>query len=393
MIKTIKDIDLENKVVILRCDFNVPIENKKILNDNRIVESLETIHYLLSKNTKIVILSHLGRVENQKDLKDNTLEPIAKRLSSYLNKEVIFCKDNEGKKVEDKIKKASLGDIILLENTRYQDINGKKESKNDPKLGKYWASLGDIFVNDAFGTAHRAHASNVGVASYIPSVIGFLVEKELKMLKEYLNKPNKPYTLLMGGAKISDKIGVIENLSKKADSIIVGGGIANTFIKSQGINVGKSLVDNENLIFCKKMIEKYKDKIIIPDFFVCKIKGKVKELEIKKNKNNDIDMLDIGKKSIKKITKLLKNSKTIFWNGPFGYVESKKFVLGTKKILSLLPRKNATVILGGGDIASIAIKYGYKNKFTHISTGGGASLELLEGKNLPGIEIIGKVNK
>lgn len=391
MIKTIKEVDLKNKTVILRCDFNVPIKNNKIVDDNRIVESLDTIRYILSQNTKLIILSHLGRVENKEDMKDNTLNPIAIRLSKYLKKKVIFCEENEGRKVEELVKNSKYGDVILLENTRYQDINNKKESGNDPKLGKYWASLGDIFINDAFGTAHRAHASNVGIATYIPSAIGFLVEKELKMLKECLSNPKKPYTILMGGAKIKDKINVIENLSKNADNIIVGGGIAYTFLKAEGYNIGTSIVDNDNIKFCNDMLLKYKDKIFIPNYYNYESDGKIKSKDIRKNSDNNINFLDINNKSIKEIEKIIIKSNTIFWNGPFGYIEDKNFIKGTKKIMSILAKHKKTVILGGGDITSVAVKYGYKNKFTHVSTGGGASLELLEGKNLPGIEVIGKV--
>lgn len=393
MIKTIKEIDLKNKTIILRCDFNVPIKNNRITDDNRIIESLDTIRYILNQKSKLVILSHLGRVENKEDMKDNSLEPVAIRLGKYLKKKVIFCEKNEGKEVEEIIKNASYGDVILLENTRYQDIDNKRESNNDPESGKYWASLGDIFVNDAFGTAHRAHASNVGVASYIPSVIGFLIEKELKMLSEYLNNPQRPYTILMGGAKVKDKIGVIENLSTKADNIIVGGGIANTFLKAKGYNIGVSIVDNDNISFCKNMLLKYPDKIVIPNYYRYKISNKIKTIDVRKNIDDKINLLDISNKSIKEVEKIINKSKTIFWNGPFGYIEDKNFIKGTKKIMNVLAKQRATVILGGGDITSVAVKYGYKNKFAHISTGGGASLELLEGKTLPGIEVIGKVNK
>ncbi|HOZ54330.1 MAG TPA: phosphoglycerate kinase [Bacilli bacterium] len=392
MIKTIKEIDLKNRTIILRCDFNVPIKNNKIIDDNRIKESLDTIKYILSQNSKLIILSHLGRVETKEDMKDNTLFPVAKRLEKYLKKKIIFCEKNEGKEVEETVNSAKYGDVILLENTRYQDINNKRESSNDTELGKYWASLGDIFVNDAFGTAHRAHASNVGIATYIPSAIGFLVEKELKMLKEYLNNPKKPYTILMGGAKIKDKIGVIENLSIKADNIIVGGGIAYTFLKAEGYNTGTSIVDNDNIMFCKNMLSKYGNKIFIPNYYKYKSNNKIKTIDIRKNNNDKINFLDISNKSIKEIEKIICKSKTIFWNGPFGYIEDKNFIKGTKKIMSILSKQKVVVILGGGDITSVAVRYGYKNKFTHVSTGGGASLELLEGKILPGIEIIGKIN-
>ena len=294
-----------------------------------------------------------------------------------------------GAELEDCINNLNPGDILLMENTRFEDLDGKKESSNDPELGKYWSTLGDIFINDAFGTAHRAHASNVGIASNLPSGIGFLVEKEINALS-VLNNPVRPFTVILGGAKVADKIGVIENLVTKADYILVGGGMAYTFLKAKGLPIGKSLLDEENIDFCKKMLEEYPDKIILP---VDSVNGKdisdesVSECSIDNIKEDDIG-LDIGSSTVELFKKYLSNSKTIIWNGPVGYSEIEAFSLGTKKLCEILKNLNATKIIGGGDTAAAIINFGYSEYMTHISTGGGASLEYLEGKILPGIDII-----
>ena len=261
--QTIRNLKLENKKVLIRCDFNVPIKNGKIIDDTRIKESLETINYCIENKAKIILFSHLGRVKDENDKKDKTLKPVAKRLSELLNKDVIFINETRGEKLEKAIEKLDCGDILLVENTRFEDIDGKKESKNDKELGKYWASLGDLFINDAFGTVHRSHASNVGIASNLKSAVGFLVEKELNVLSE-LKCPNKPFIVILGGSKVSDKIGVINNLVKKADYILIGGGMAFTFLLSEGFNVGNSIIDNESIEFCKDILNKYPKKIILP---------------------------------------------------------------------------------------------------------------------------------
>ena len=390
MKKTIKDYNLEGKKVIIRVDFNVPIKDGIIQDDNRIRESLETINYALDNNAKIILLSHLGRVKEESDKEKNTLEPVALRLSELLDKEIIFVTETRGKILEDEINNMKNKDIILVENTRFEDLNGKLESGNDEELGKYWASLGDIFINDAFGTCHRAHASNVGIAKNLPNGVGFLVEKELKIIGNAIENPKRPFTVILGGSKVSDKIGVIENLVKIADNILIGGGMAFTFLKSLDINIGKSLLDEENIEFCKNILKTNKDKIILPIDVVTSTNAdkreNKKECFISDMKENDIG-LDIGHQTIKLFKTILDESNTIIWNGPVGKFEMEDYSNGTKELCEIIKDKEITII-GGGDTASAVINLGYKDAFTHISTGGGASLEMLEGKVLPGIDII-----
>ena len=389
MKKSIRDFDLNNKRVIIRVDFNVPIKDNKILDDNRIVMSLETIKYAIENGAKVILMSHLGRVKEEKDKKSKSLRIVAQRLSELLNQEVIFINNTRGSELEETIKELKNGEVLLIENTRFEDLDGKKESGNDLELGKYWASLGDIFINDAFGTSHRSHASNVGIASNLESGIGFLIEEELNKLSLVTNNPEKPFAVILGGAKVSDKIGVIKNLVDKCDYIIIGGGMAYTFLKAQGYNIGNSLLDSDSLDFCKDMLEKYSDKIVLPlDSIVSKEFDKDVALKNNDNFDNDDIGLDIGDKSIELFKDKLSGCKTVVWNGPLGYSEIEKYSKGTKEILKYLSEKEMTVVIGGGDTASAAINFGYKEIFTHISTGGGASLELLEGKVLPGIDII-----
>jgi len=387
--KTIEDFNLKSKRVIIRVDFNVPIMDGVITDDNRIKESLKTIKYAIEENAKVILLSHLGRIKEEKDLEKNNLYPVSVRLSELLNKEVIFSNETKGQELEKLINEMNNGDIILVQNTRYEDLENKKESKNEPELGKYWASLGDIFINDAFGTSHRAHASNVGIGSILPCGIGFLIEKELKAFEKVLNNPDKPFTVILGGAKVKDKIGVIENLVNVADYILIGGGMAYTFLKASGINIGKSLLDEESLDFCKEMLEKYKDKIILPIDSVnaIDVDNEGRTCFINEIKENEIG-LDIGYNTVKLFKTYLENSKTIIWNGPLGMFEKEQFSKGTIGICEALKNIDATKIIGGGDTASAIINLGYKDYMTHISTGGGASLELLEGKKLPGIKIV-----
>lgn len=392
MKKTIRDYDLKNKKVIIRVDYNVPIKDGIILDDNRIKESLETINYAIDNGAKVILLSHLGRVKTDEDKIKNTLEPVSLRLSELLHKKVDFINETRGKNLEDAIGQMNSRDVILIENTRYEDIKEKKESSNDPQLGKYWASLGDIFINDAFGTCHRAHASNVGIASYLPNGIGFLVEKEVKILAETINSPKRPFTVILGGSKVSDKIGVIENLVKIADNILIGGGMSFTFLKASGLEIGASLLDKDNLDFCKNILKKYSDKIILPIDVVTgnEISNNAisRQCFISDMKDSEIG-LDIGTQTLEVFEEYINNSKTIIWNGPVGVFEYEKFSNGTKQILNKMSKlEKCVTILGGGDTASAAINFGYKNSFTHISTGGGASLEMLEGKILPGIGVI-----
>ena len=389
MKKTIKDFDLYNKRVIIRVDFNVPIKDNIITDDNRIIASLPTINYAVENGAKVILMSHLGRIKTEEDKINNSLEIVASRLSKILNKEVTFVSTTHGDELEDCISNLNIGDILLMENTRFEDLEGKKESSNDSELGKYWASLGDIFINDAFGTCHRAHASNVGIASHLPSGIGFLVEKEINALS-VLDNPVRPFTVILGGAKVNDKIGVIENLVTKADYILIGGGMAYTFLKAKGLPIGKSLLDSENIDFCKKMLDEYSDKIILP---IDSVNGKdisdesVSECSVSDIKEDDIG-LDIGHSTVELFKKYLNDSKTIIWNGPVGYSEIEAFSKGTKELCEILKNIDATKIIGGGDTAAAIINFGYSDYMTHISTGGGASLEYLEGKILPGIDII-----
>lgn len=389
MKKTIRDIDLNNKKVIIRVDFNVPIKDNKILDDNRIVMSLKTIRYALDNNAKVILMSHLGRIKEESDKIKNSLKIVADRLSELLNQEVIFINNTRGKELEDSINNLKSGEVLLMENTRFEDLEGKKESSNDKELGKYWASLGDIFINDAFGTSHRSHASNVGIASNLENGIGFLIEEEIEKLKLATDNPKKPFAVILGGAKVSDKIGVIKNLVDSCDYILIGGGMAYTFLQAKGYNIGKSLLDSDSLDFCKEMLDRYSDKIVLPlDSIVSKEFDKDITLKINEQFDNDDIGLDIGNETIELFKQKLKECNTVVWNGPVGYSEVEKYSLGTKEILNYLSSKDKVVIIGGGDTASAAINFGYKESFTHISTGGGASLELLEGKLLPGIEII-----
>lgn len=390
MKKTIKDYNLEGKKVIIRVDFNVPIKDEEIQDDNRIKQSLETIKYALDHNAKIILLSHLGRVKTSDDKIKNTLEPVALRLSELLDKEIIFVTETRGELLETEINNMKNGDIILVENTRYEDLEGKKESGNDEELGAYWASLGDIFINDAFGTSHRSHASNVGIASHLPNGIGFLIEKELNVIEKAIKNPKRPFTVILGGSKVSDKIGVIENLVNVADYILIGGGMAFTFLKALDINIGSSIVDEESIDFCKKILEKNKEKIILPIDVITSTSIEeplnIRKIFIKDIKENEIG-LDIGKQTIELFKEYIEKSNTIIWNGPVGKFETKEFSNGTKELCEIV-KTVSTSIIGGGDTASAVINLGYKDSFTHISTGGGATLELLEGKKLPGIEII-----
>ena len=381
--KTIRDFDLNNKKVIIRVDFNVPIKDGIIEDDTRIKESLKTINYAIEHNAKVILMSHLGRIKEESDKIKNTLKPVSVRLSELLNKEVIFIPSTRGIELENAVSNLNNGDVLLMENTRFEDLDNKKESKNDNQLGEYWASLGDIYINDAFGTSHRAHASNVGISNHLDSGIGFLVEKELENLLPVINNPKRPFTVILGGAKVSDKIAVIQNLAKIADYILIGGGMAFTFLKASGVEIGGSLLDEENIDFCKQMLNEYKDKLILPIDVVTDLK-ECFITDITKNEKG----LDIGPKTVKLFKQYLENSKTIIWNGPVGMFEEERYSNGTKGICEVLKNIEAIKIAGGGDTASAIKNLGYEQAFTHISTGGGASLELLEGKKLPGIEVI-----
>ena len=388
--KKIKDLNIENKKVIIRCDFNVPIKDNTIIDDTRIKGALETINYCLEKNSKIILLSHLGRVKEKKDLEKNNLLPVALHLSKLLNKKVLFSDKTRGKELENMINSMNNQDIILIQNTRYEDLEGKKESSNDQELGKYWASLGEVFINDAFGTIHRAHASNVGIASYLESGIGFLIEKELDALN-VLNVVEHPFIVILGGAKVSDKIGVIENLVTKADKILIGGGMAFTFLKAANKEIGKSLLDEGSLDFCRKILNQYADKIVLPTDFA--ITNEFTNTEEYRQKNiNEITAkemgLDIGDNTRLLFESILKDAKIVIWNGPLGVYEFDNYKKNTDKLLKFIVDNNIKTILGGGDIVAAATTANYKDKVYHASTGGGATLEYLEGKKLPGLEVI-----
>lgn len=394
MKKTIKDFDLENKRVLIRCDFNVPIKDNKIVDDNRIITSIPTIEYALDKGAKVILFSHLGRVKTEEDKRRNSLSLVAKRLEELLERKVLFIEQTRGKELEDAVSSMQQGDVILVENTRFEDLEGKKESGNDVELGKYWASLGDIFINDAFGTAHRAHASNVGIASHLPSGIGFLIEKELQELS-ILNQPEHPFVVILGGSKVSDKINVIKNLVTKADKILIGGGMSYTFLKAKGLSIGTSILDEESIDFARQIMNEYPDKIVLPtDIKVTKEFLNDAPSRIVKVEEIDEDEmgLDLGNDTIEQFGNILDTAKTVFWNGPLGVYEFSNFTEGTKKLLEKASSISAKVILGGGDIVAASKELGYKDKVTHASTGGGATLEYMEGKQLPGIVAIDDID-
>ena len=388
--KSIRDFDISDKKVLIRCDFNVPIKDGKITDDTRIVGALETINYAIEKNAKVILFSHLGRIKEEADLEKNDLSIVSTRLSELLGKKVIFIPQTRGSELEEAINNMNNGDVLLFQNTRYEDLDGEKESSNDPELGKYWASLGDYFINDAFGTIHRAHASNVGIASNMEGRcgFGFLVEKELNALS-VLDNPERPFVVILGGAKVEDKIGVIKNLVTKADKILIGGGMAYTFLKASGKEIGASLLDEENIDFCKEILSEYNDKIILPvDTVVADLEDDVVS-NVKTVDFNNIGPeekgLDIGGETVKLFESVLSEAKTVIWNGPLGMYEYDELIKGTKEVLSYLVDNNIKTILGGGDVVAASEVCGLKDKVFHASTGGGATLEYLEGKELPGI--------
>jgi len=391
--RTIADLELKGKKVLMRVDFNVPVKGGVITDDNRIVQALPTIQHAINQGGKVVLFSHLGRVEKAEDKEKNSLFVVAVRLQELIGKKVTFIPFTRGKELEEAIKQMKNGDVLMFENTRFEDIEGKKESKNNEELGKYWASLGDVFVNDAFGTAHRAHASNSGIAKNMKDVVaGFLMEKEIKFIGEAVDEPVRPFVAILGGAKVSDKIKVIENLLLKADKIFIGGAMVFTFLKAKGIEVGKSKCEVEFIDFAKGLLEKAKGKIILGADCAC-AKEFSAEAELRYADFEDIAQdemgLDIGPKTIEMFKAELQGAKTVVWNGPMGVFEFPKFAKGTEAICEILSNLDqATTIIGGGDSAAAAIQLGFADKFSHVSTGGGASLEYLEGNILPGVECI-----
>lgn len=383
MKKTIKDYNLSGKRVMIRCDFNVPITNGKIDDDNRIRMSLKTINYAIDNNAKVILLSHLGKIKEESDKEKNSLEIVSVRLSELINRKVIFSHDTKSEELTRLVNNLKEKDVLLIENTRYEDLDGKKESSCDMDLAKYWASLGDIFINDAYGTCHRAHASNVGIARLLPNGIGFLVEEEITKIDSVLKENTHPFIIIMGGKKVSDKIPIIKNLINKCDLLLIGGAMAFTFLKAKGYNVGNSIVDVDNISFCKEMLEKYPNKILLPIDIINENNDNIKIENIK----DDIGY-DIGKETIKLYCDKIKDAKRIIVNGPMGMFENENYENGTRKIYECISENNIKTIIGGGDSASSVKKLGFDGKFYHISTGGGATLEYLSGEILPGISVI-----
>lgn len=392
--QTVRDLDVKGKRVLVRVDFNVPIKDGKITNDNRIVSALPTINYLTKHGAKVILMSHLGKIDHkdpekcEAGKKKNNMAPVAERLQELVSGKVTFVPVTRGEELENAIAAMNEGDIVLMQNTRYE----KGESKNDPDLAAYWAGLGDLFVSDAFGSVHRAHASTVGIATHLPSACGFLVQKEIENLSAAIDNPKRPLVAILGGAKVSDKIAVIENLLNIADKVIVGGGMAYTFLKAQGKEIGTSLLEEDRIEMAKEFLAKGGDKLILPvDSVVANAFENA--TEVKTVSNDEIPAgfmgLDIGPKSVELFKQELQGAKTVVWNGPMGVFENPAYANGTIEVckaISELPE--AMTVIGGGDSAAAAIQLGFKDKFTHISTGGGASLEYMEGKELPGIAII-----
>lgn len=389
---TVKDVDLKGKKVLVRVDFNVPVKDGVITNDNRITAALPTIKYILEQGGRAILFSHLGRVKEEADKAGKSLAPVAADLAAKLGQDVVFLPGvTRGAELEAAINALEDGQVLLVENTRYEDVDGKKESKNDPELGKYWASLGDgIFVNDAFGTAHRAHASNVGISANVEkAVAGFLLENEIAYIQEAVEAPERPFVAILGGSKVSDKIGVIENLLEKADKVLIGGGMTYTFYKAQGIEIGNSLVEEDKLDIAKALLEKANGKLILP-VDSKEANAFADYTEVKDTEGEAVDPgflgLDIGPKSIAKFDEALTGAKTVVWNGPMGVFENPDFQAGTIGVMdAIVKQPGVKSIIGGGDSAAAAINLGRADKFSWISTGGGASMELLEGKVLPGL--------
>lgn len=390
--KTIKDYDLNGKRVIIRCDFNVPMKDNIITDDTRILASLKTINYAIDNNAKIILLSHLGKVKSEEDKKNNSLYSIYLKLKELLKTNVYFCEETHGDKLTNMVNNLKVREVLLVQNTRYEDIDSKKESSCDLKLSKYWASLGDIFINDAYGTLHRNHASNVGIGKILPNGIGFLVEEEVNKIDSFLEDTSRPFIVIMGGKKVSDKIKVIDNLIKKCDKLLIGGAMSFTFLHVLGYNVNMEYVDNDSISYVKGLLDKYKDKIVLPvDFMVSS------SLEDVNSVNKSLDELevndngyDIGNESIKLFKDILNGCARVLINGPVGVFENKLYEKGTKEIYQYLKDNNIKVLIGGGDSAASVNKLGFANTFYHVSTGGGATLEYLEGNGLPGLDVINK---
>lgn len=386
--RTVKDLDVAGKRVICRVDFNVPRKDGVITDDNRIVMALPTINYLIENKAKIILMSHLGKIKTEEDKAKNSLKVVAEALAAKVNTKVSFCPVTRGAELEAMVADLKDGEIVLMENTRYE----KGETKNDPELSKYWASLGDLYVSDAFGSVHRAHASTVGVAELLPNAMGFLVEKEVTMLGKAVDDPARPFVAIIGGAKVSDKIAVVDNLLKKADKVIIGGGMAYTFSAAQGGKIGDSLLEADRIPMAKEYLEKAGDKLVLPVDSMCADKF-APDANTQVCAAGEIpdgwQGLDIGPKTIELFRKTLQGAKTVVWNGPMGVFEMERFAVGTVEVCKAISELDgAMTVIGGGDSAAAAKQLGFADKFSHISTGGGASLEYMEGKELPGIAVI-----
>lgn len=391
MKKTVRDIDVKGRKVIERCDFNVPMADGKITDDTRITSSLPTINYLLDQGAAVILMSHMGRPKGKADM-NYTLKPVADRLSALLGRQVMFISSPDV--VDDRVKAAAAalkpGQVMLLENVRFR----KEETDNDPEFAKELASMADIYVNDAFGTAHRAHASTAGIASYLPSVSGFLIEKEIRFLGDAVNDPARPFVAIMGGAKVSDKIPVIENLLTKVDTIMIGGGMAYTFFKAMGLEIGTSILDEESIGLAGDLLEKAEKsgvKMMLPVDVVCAGEfSNDASARICSREDIPADMMgmDIGPETVRIYSAEIEKASTVVWNGPMGVFEMENFAKGTRSIAEALSRCSGVTIIGGGDSAAAVEHFGLAGKMTHISTGGGASLEFLEGKELPGVAVL-----
>lgn len=390
--KTIRDYDFNGKKVIIRCDLNVPMKDNVITDDTRILASLKSINYLIENNAKVIVLSHLGKVKTEEDKKNNSLYSVYLKLKEILNTNIYFCNETSGEKLTQTVNNLKEKEVLLVENTRYEDLEGKKESSCDLELSKYWAGLGEIFINDAYGTLHRAHASNVGIANLLSNGIGFLVEEEVSKIDSFLEDNSHPFVVVMGGKKVSDKIKVIDNLITKCDRLLIGGAMSFTFLYTLGYKVNTEYVDMESLDYCKKLLVDYKDKIILPVDF--KVSDSLDNLEyIEKDIKDLIETdngYDIGNNTILLFNDFLSGAKRVLINGPVGVFENKLYQEGTREIYQCLVNNNVKTLIGGGDSASSVNNLGFEGKFYHVSTGGGATLEYLEGNGLPGLDDINK---
>ncbi|PWV43776.1 phosphoglycerate kinase [Chrysanthemum yellows phytoplasma] len=398
MTKSLTNMNITNKKVLLRADLNVPLENSVITDDNRIKAILPTLKYLVQQKAKVIIFSHLGRVKTEADKAHFSLQVVAEKISFYLQQKVKFVPETQGNTLNQAVGQMLPGDVLVVQNTRFEDVPFKKESKNDPELGKYWASLGDFFVNDAFGTCHRTHASNVGIATYIKEkCFGFLVEKEISFLKKIVQTPQRPLVAVLGGSKVSDKIGVIRSLLQKVDVLLIGGGMIYTCLKAKCFNIGTSLLEADKIPLVKELLASPEGKkIVLPKDFVCgKEFSPTTQAAVYSydNISDDVMGLDIGPQTIELFKTYLQTAQTVVWNGPVGVFEFEQFSKGTKALAETISNlsPNTTTIIGGGDSAAAVFKFGLDQNFSHISTGGGAFLEFLEGKPMPGLACMEKL--